>query len=90
MIKIIDYTEDKTEFISTPNYELRLNRKGHRQKINRAGIDAAKAAGAKKIILYFNTKLEAAIHLYKKFGFTEIPLLNTQYIRSNILMQSML
>lgn len=26
MIEIINYTEDKNEFISTLNYELRLNR----------------------------------------------------------------
>jgi ribosomal protein S18 acetylase RimI-like enzyme len=42
---------------------------------------------AKKIILYSNTKLEPAIHLYKKFGFKEIPLMHSDYERANIQME---
>ncbi|MEP6712617.1 MAG: GNAT family N-acetyltransferase [Ferruginibacter sp.] len=53
-------------------------------------INAAAGAGARKIILYSNTKLGAAIHLYKKFGFTEIPLIHSHYLRSNILMEKIL
>ena len=45
----------------------------------------------KKIILYSNTKLENAIYLYRKYGFTEIDLeKNTPYQRSNIKMELVL
>ncbi|MEO7266008.1 MAG: GNAT family N-acetyltransferase [Ferruginibacter sp.] len=52
-------------------------------------ILAAKIMGAKKLILYSNTKLANAISLYKKYGFTEIPLDNS-YARSNIKMEKIL
>ena len=41
----------------------------------------------KKLILYSNTKLESAIHLYKKVGFIEIPIQENLYKRSDIKMQ---
>ena len=41
--------------------------KGLGKKLLQHCIDEATAAGAKKIILYSNTKLDAAIHLYKKY-----------------------
>lgn len=47
----------------------------------------AKELGAGKIILYSNTKLTAAITLYRKFGFEEIPLSNSIYVRSDIKME---
>lgn len=42
---------------------------------------------AAKLILYSNTKLEPAIHLYKKYGFNEVILDNSEYKRSNIKME---
>ena len=42
---------------------------------------------ARKVILYSNTKLKPAIHLYRKFGFIEIPLGDTIYKRSDIKME---
>lgn len=50
-------------------------------------IDEAKGLKAHKIILYSNTKLEPAIHLYQKFGFKEVPLNNSGYERANIKME---
>jgi GNAT superfamily N-acetyltransferase len=50
-------------------------------------IREAAALGAKTLILYSNTKLTAAINLYKKYGFTEIPAGDSHYVRSNIKMQ---
>ncbi len=49
-------------------------------------IDYVKKAGGKKIILVTNTKCEAAIHLYLKKGFYEIPVDKTifPYERGNI------
>jgi N-acetylglutamate synthase-like GNAT family acetyltransferase len=50
-------------------------------------MDEAKRLKADKIILYSNTKLQPAIHLYKKFGFKEVPLDHTEYERANIKME---
>ncbi len=51
-----------------------------------AAIQKAKSFQAKKIILYSNTKLSAAISLYKKLGFVEVPL-DGPYKRSDIKME---
>ena len=53
-------------------------------------IDFAVSIGAKKIVLLSNTKLSSAIHLYKKYGFVEVPLGNNPYARSNIKMEKIL
>ena len=50
-------------------------------------IEEGKRLKADKIILYSNTKLEPAIHLYKKFGFKEVPLESPDYERANIKME---
>jgi GNAT superfamily N-acetyltransferase len=50
----------------------------------------AKELNAKKIILYSNTKLENAIHLYRKYGFIEVPVGSSGYKRSNIKMELVL
>ncbi len=42
---------------------------------------------AAKIILYSNTKLPPAIHLYRKYGFTEVPVISSGYKRCNIKME---
>ena len=45
----------------------------------------------KILSLYSNTKLEAAIHLYKKYGFEEVPLpAHLHYGRANIKMEKKL
>lgn len=41
----------------------------------------------KTLILYSNTKLEAALHLYRTFGFTEVALEKGHYDRANIKME---
>ncbi len=38
-----------------------------------ACIDYARAKGIEKILIVSNTKCEAGVHLYRKFGFNEIP-----------------
>lgn len=50
-------------------------------------LQKAKDLGANKVILFSNTLLSPAIHLYKKFGFKEVPLGSTEYKRSNIKME---
>ena len=51
-----------------------------------AAIAKAKALGAHKIILYSNRVLENAITLYRKLGFTELPV-DLVYKRSDIKMK---
>ena len=50
-------------------------------------LQKANELKARKIILYSNTKLENAIHLYRKYGFKEVPIGNSEYKRSNIKME---
>ena len=50
-------------------------------------VQKAKESGMKKIILYSNTLLGPAIHLYRKFGFVEVPMESSEYKRSNIKME---
>ena len=47
----------------------------------------AKMHQMKKIILYSNRSLFSAIHLYKKFGFVEVPLEPGRYKRADIKME---
>jgi GNAT superfamily N-acetyltransferase len=61
------------------------------QELLSHAIDFARNNNWRKIILYSNTILGPAIHLYKKFGFKEITLeQDTPYKRSNIKMERML
>lgn len=51
-------------------------------------IDHAKELGEAKLLLYSNTILENAIHIYRKYGFQEIEVEpNSPYKRSNIKME---
>jgi predicted GNAT family N-acyltransferase len=50
-------------------------------------LDFAKRNSISTIILYSNTQLQSAIHLYKKIGFEEILLEKGLYERANIKMQ---
>lgn len=51
-----------------------------------AAIEKARTMKAEKIILYSNTLLAPAITLYKKIGFSEVPL-DGPYKRTNIKME---
>lgn len=50
-------------------------------------LEQAAVLGATKVILYSNTKLGPAIHLYQKYGFVEVPMGTSEYKRSNIKME---
>lgn len=52
-----------------------------------AAIRKAAAMGAPKLILYSQTRLPAAIAIYRKMGFREIPLEAGTYERANIKME---
>ncbi|MNJ84485.1 acetyltransferase [compost metagenome] len=53
-------------------------------------LEIAKQKQIKKLILYSNTMLESAIHLYRKYGFEEIELEPGVYERGNIKMEKKL
>ncbi|MUP46162.1 N-acetyltransferase [Gramella sp. BOM4] len=58
------------------------------QFLMRHTLDYASGQKWNKLIIYSNRKLENAIYLYKKFGFTEIPIEeNNPYSRGDIKMQ---
>ncbi len=59
------------------------------KELSLAAIEKAKQLNAEKIILYSNTKLIAAIALYRKLGFIEVTL-DGPYKRSDIKMELLL
>ncbi|HEY0895207.1 MAG TPA: GNAT family N-acetyltransferase [Sphingobacteriaceae bacterium] len=52
-----------------------------------AAIDRANRIGARKLVLYSNTSLSAAIAIYRKLGFAEVPLEAGTYERADIKME---
>lgn len=65
---------------------------GHKigNKMMEFAIEKVKNLSATRLILYSNTMLGPAIHLYRKFDFREVPLENSDYKRSNIKMELVL
>ena len=58
------------------------------QKLLLYAIDFAKNKNWNTLELYSSTKLDAALHIYKKYGFIETPLEdNLDYLRSDIKME---
>ncbi|MDX1544313.1 MAG: GNAT family N-acetyltransferase [Christiangramia sp.] len=58
------------------------------QKLMQHTLEFAKEMKWDQLIIYSNRKLENAIHLYKKYGFVEIPIEeNGPYSRGDIKMQ---
>ena len=53
------------------------------QKMGEHLIEEAKQLGCKTLFLESNQQLVAALKLYKKLGFIEVPVGNTPYSRSN-------
>lgn len=58
--------------------------------LGKAILDKAKNLGALKVVLYSNTKLAPALHLYKKLGFEELDMGCGQYGRCNVKMEKKL
>ena len=78
------------------NYELtkmavgeEFRGKGIGKDLTAAAIMKARSLGARRIILYSHSTLQTALHIYRKLGFSEIPLeLGTySHIRCNIKME---
>lgn len=50
-------------------------------------VEFAKEKQIKTLLLYSNTQLKSAIHLYRKYGFSEIDLESGLYERADIKME---
>ncbi|WP_300027476.1 GNAT family N-acetyltransferase [uncultured Maribacter sp.] len=72
--------------------KMAVNKSHHGLKIGQYmlayAIDVARTENWKTLALYSSTKLDAALHIYKKFGFKEVPLEdNLEYLRSDVKME---
>jgi GNAT superfamily N-acetyltransferase len=86
--------------LKVSNEEYELGKMAVTEKYKSAGIgkmlmehciEEAKKMNAKKLSLFSNTRLEAALHVYRKYGFVEVPLpAEIHYVRSDIMMEKML
>lgn len=61
--------------------------RGTGRKLCEAAIDKARDLGASRLILYSNTLLKNAIHIYRQLGFTEVPVEKGRYHRADIKME---
>ncbi|MFE3867836.1 GNAT family N-acetyltransferase [Flavobacterium sp. LS2P90] len=83
LIKIDDVTFELSKMAVTDT----IQGLGIGKKIMEHCLTVAKEEGIQKLILYSNRSLMPAIHLYKKYGFTEIALENGVYERADIKME---
>lgn len=83
-IKIDDYVFEFSKMAIESNHR----NKGYGNRMLKFAIRFAEQHHWQKIILYSNTILENSIHLYRKYGFIEVPVeQNSTYARSNIKME---
>lgn len=61
-----------------------LPHKGAGSAVFKASMNWAIHHGAKKLFILSNSKLKAALHIYRKYGFREIKLDNYEYVRGDI------
>ena len=80
--KVDEYTYEFTKMAVDQNFR----RKGIAEAISYASFRKAKALGAKRVILYSNTKNAVAIKLYEKIGFRHVQVENNVYQRANVKM----
>lgn len=65
----------------------RYRRKGIAEALTMESFRQASVLGARKVILYSNTKNAAAILLYEKMGFQHLPVEPGVYARANVKME---
>jgi ribosomal protein S18 acetylase RimI-like enzyme len=53
-------------------------------------LEEAKKSGAKKVILFSNHQLETALHLYRQFGFKDIPVEDSPFETADVKMELVL
>ena len=80
--KVDEYSYEFTKMAVDQNFR----RKGIAEAISYASFKKAKSLGAKRVILYSNTKNGGAIKLYEKIGFRHVQVENDVYKRANVKM----
>ena len=80
--KVDDETYEFTKMAVDKNFR----RKGIAEALSYASFIKARALGAKKVVLYSNTKNAGAIKMYEKIGFTHLPVEPGVYERANVKM----
>ncbi|TRO66914.1 GNAT family N-acetyltransferase [Christiangramia sabulilitoris] len=84
LMKIQDHVFELTKMAVKPEH--RNKKIGH--KLMRYTLEYSRNQGWDHLIIYSNRKLENAIHLYKKYGFFEIPIEeDNPYSRGDIKMK---
>ncbi len=81
--KVDDKTFEFTKMAVDSNFQ----RRGIAEALSYASFEKAKELGATTVILYSNSMLTPAIHLYEKLGFKHVPVGNTGYKRSDVKME---
>jgi ribosomal protein S18 acetylase RimI-like enzyme len=79
--------DDSTYEFTKMAVDNKFQRKGIAEALSNASFKKAKALGANKVILYSNSVLTPAIRLYEKLGFIHVPVINTEYKRSDVKME---
>lgn len=64
-----------------------FRRLGIAEALSLASFTKARELGAETVILYSNSILKPAIHLYEKIGFKHVPADHTEYQRSDVKMK---
>lgn len=85
-VALIKVNSEEYEFAKMAVDEA-YQRRGIAEALSHAAFDKAEELGAKKVSLYSQTSLAAAIHLYRKLGFVEVPMDSKLYKRANIKME---
>ena len=80
--KVDNETYEFTKMAVSENFR----RRGIAEALSFASFIKAKSLGAKRVILYSNTKNAGAILLYEKIGFKHIEVENGVYQRANVKM----
>jgi len=84
------HVDDTTLELSKMAVDEQAQGKNIGNKMLAFAIHFAKRMEKEKLVLYSNTLLQPAIHLYKKYGFVEVPLQQANYERANIKMELVL
>jgi ribosomal protein S18 acetylase RimI-like enzyme len=80
--KVDEFSYEFTKMAVDSNFR----RRGIAEAISFASFRRAKALGAKRVILYSNTRNAGAIKLYEKIGFRHVEVENDVYKRANVKM----
>jgi ribosomal protein S18 acetylase RimI-like enzyme len=87
LIKCPEYEEEEVYELSKMAVSEKHQGKKVGNRLIQHCLEKARELKADKVILHTNKILEAAIHLYEKFGFKQVPLSNSLYKRTNIKME---